>query len=104
MATFRGGLRAGGFNATWPFATLETAAGAVVLSVSPKVPFALCRYEFSAADVTMIRPYGRIPLLVWGIRFEHTRSDYPKRVIFWCLMDRASLLAELARCGFRCSI
>jgi hypothetical protein len=104
LETFRGGIRAGGFNATWPFGLLSIAPRRLVLSITLKLPFALRSYEFTPEQVSSVALYGFIPLFLWGIRVHHTRPDYPQRVIFWCFRNRRSILDQIARCGFACAV
>lgn len=93
-ASFRGGARIGWVNASWPFATLAANGSTLTLS-------SLGTYTFTPKDVVALEPYGSIPLLASGIRIEHNRRDYPKKMIFWCMGRRSVVLEEIANTGFR---
>jgi hypothetical protein len=60
----------------------------------------LGRYEFTPEQVVSIERYSSIPLLGSGIRINHNRSDYPEKVIFWCVQDRERTLAQIHQSGF----
>jgi hypothetical protein len=92
-ASFRGGARVGWVNASWPFATLTANGSTLTLS-------SLGTYTFRPSDVVALEPYGSIPVLASGIRIEHNRKDYPKKMIFWCMGRRSVVLAEIANTGF----
>ena len=55
----------------------------------------------SPQDVVAIEPYGSIPILASGIRIDHNRKDYLKRMLFWCMGRRSTVLEEIANTGFR---
>ena len=93
QASFRGGARVGWVNASWPFATLTANGSTLTLS-------SLGTYTFRPSDVVALVPYGSIPVLASGIRIEHNRKDYPKKMIFWCMGRRSVVLAEIANTGF----
>lgn len=75
-------------NASWPFARLTANAGKLTLA-------SLGTYEFTPSQVVAIEPYGSIPLLARGIRIHHNRTDYPEKVVFWCMGNRDKVLQEV---------
>jgi hypothetical protein len=93
QASFRGGAQVGWVSASWPFATLTAEAGVLTLSC-------LGTYTFTPSEVVALEPYGSIPVLARGIRINHNRPDYPKKIIFWCIGRRDAALTELGETGF----
>jgi hypothetical protein len=91
--SFTGGSRIGWINASWPFARLSVTAGRLTLKT-------LGSYEFSPKQVIALEKEGSIPLLSSGIRIVHNRSDYPEKVIFWCVGGRDRVLRKIAESGF----
>lgn len=57
-------------------------------------------FTFSQDQVISLEPYGSIPVLARGIRIVHSRPDYPKTIIFWCLGSREALLQRISEVGF----
>jgi hypothetical protein len=92
--SIRGGARIGWVNSTWPFARLTSAADRLTIA-------SLGRYEFSREQVVSIERYNTIPFLGGGIRINHNRSDYPEKVIFWCVGDREKTIAQIRQSGFQ---
>lgn len=96
MADFSaiGGARVGWVNVTWPFARFTVSARRLVLSGL------IGRYEFLPDQVASIERSGSIPVLSSGLRIVHTRSDYPAKVIFWCMGNPDKMLARIHQAGF----
>lgn len=90
-----GGARIGWVNATWPFAQLSATDGKLTISAT-----LLGTYDFTPDQVTAIERYTLIPLLGWGIRIRHRRSEYPERIIFWCLGSPGNILHGISSAGF----
>jgi hypothetical protein len=93
--TTKGGARIGWMNATHPFAQLSATKDALVISVR-----LLGTYSFTPEQVSAVERYTMIPVLGWGIRIRHCRSDYPERVIFWCLGNPDRLICGIRDAGF----
>ena len=55
-------------------------------------------YEFLPNDVVSLERYGSIPLMR-GVRIVHARSDYPSKIVFWCL-DPEDLIERIRNAGF----
>jgi hypothetical protein len=91
-----GGARIGWANATWPLATLSVADGALTVAA-----LMLGTYTFAPNEVVALEAYQSVPLIGRGVRIVHSRSDYPKNVIFWCLSSPTKLLADIEAAGFR---
>lgn len=89
-----GGARIGIVNATWPLAKLvASGAGLRLTSVFDT-------YDFGPRDVVSIERHGSIPFFGNGIRIEHSRPDYPAKVIFWCFGNPDELIARIRETGF----
>ena len=86
----------GWMSASCPFAKLTASSG----SLSLRVRFA-GDYSFRPNEVVSIREITMIPLLAWGIRIEHCKPDYPKRLIFWAFQNPKRILGEIQRVGFQ---
>ena len=91
--SFRGGARVGWVNASWPLAKLTASHDRLVVT-------SLGTYEFTPDQVQAIERYGSIPILAWGLRIRHNRTDYPENVIFWCMGSRDRVLAQIEQTGF----
>jgi len=76
--TFTGGARIGWVNATFPLATLGVSEDALELSAA-----FLGSYRFRPEDVVAVETVTYVPVLAWGVRIVHARTDIPARVIFW---------------------
>jgi hypothetical protein len=83
----------GGFNVTWPLASLRVTYGSLVVSIG----IFGRTFSFSPKEVVAIRKYSGF--LAWGIQIEHSRSDCPPFIAFWSF-SRSQLLKELANAGF----
>ena len=83
----------GGFNVTWPLASLRLGEGGLTISISS------CGrdFSFSLKDVISVRKVGGF--LAWGIQIQHSKSDYPEFIAFWS-WSRSRLLWELRNAGF----
>jgi hypothetical protein len=94
-STLTGGARIGWFNATWPFAKLKDDSDSITL----KVTFS-GTYHFPASAVIAISKFVHIPFIGWGIRIEHTISEYPSHIVFWFLGYPSTVLAFIQEQGF----
>jgi hypothetical protein len=54
-------------------------------------------YTFAPDEVVALEAFQSFG---YGIRIVHSRSDYPRNVIFWCLKNPAGILADIERAGF----
>lgn len=93
-----GGARLGFVNYTWPLATLTATTDELALRTSFFGLFETGKYVFTREQVVSINEYGVIPFLGRGIQINHTVSDYPQKIVFWC--NPASLLSNLSTTGF----
>ena len=57
-------------------------------------------YEFAPSEVTAVEEVGSIPFFTTGVRIHHCKAQYPERVVFYPLVGRDYLLAEVRRAGF----
>src|SRR5262245_11438115 len=89
--SIRGGLRVGWLHASWPLARLTASERS--LSVSGLM---VGGYDFTPDQMVALEPHGAIPLIGQGIRLRHSRSDYPRHIVFWC-MDPERLIARIQR-------
>lgn len=92
--SFVGGSRVGWVNASWPLAKLTARAHQLRLA-------GFGTYEFTEQDVVSFEHYGFIPIFASGIRIIHNRTDYPAKIVFWCMGSRASVLEKIRAVGFR---
>ena len=100
--TFRGGVWIGGLRASWPYATLTVAKDCLTLA-STKTRWTIWdwgRYDFNPAEVISIQRFGLLPLIAWGIRVNHNRTDLPRRVVFCTLGSRDKIIAAISIAGF----
>ncbi len=88
-----GGARIGWLNASFPFAKLTCEAGRLNLAC-------MGTYEFTPAQVVSIKREGAIPLLSWGLRINHNRTDYPEKLVFWTLGNPSGVKDQIAATGF----
>jgi len=58
------------------------------------------KYEFSPQEVVAIERYTMIPIMGWGVRIVHSRSDYPQNFIFWNLAGPEPVLRGIREAGF----
>jgi hypothetical protein len=93
--TATGGARIGWTNATWPLARLSARDDRLTISV-----WLLGEYSFTPDEVSAVERYTMIPVLGWGIRVRHCRTDCPERIIFWYLGTPDSLLDGIRAAGF----
>jgi len=90
-----GGARIGWVNASWPLARLSASSQKIVIS-----SFLIGSYSFSPDQVAAIEPYGSIPILGRGIQVIHTVSNYPQKIVFWCIGSPDKLIAQIRNLGF----
>jgi hypothetical protein len=88
---FIGGAEFGSFAATWPFASLVVSDGYLRLRCFRK-------YELTPREV-VCEPCGMPVLPSGGVKFHHTRADYPWPLIFRC-SGRNRVLEALQQAGF----
>lgn len=72
---FRGGVRWGGVNLTWPFVTMTVSNNGILLTALS------WKWIFDKEHVKSVEKYKG--LFSKGIRIYHTIPDYPKFVVFW---------------------
>ena len=88
-----GGVRIGGFKATWPFATLKVSKFRLELNASLKGNFV-----FKRSDIISITPHNSI--LGSSIKITHSVEKYNKEIFFTFLGNAEERLAEIAQTGF----
>lgn len=92
--TATGGARIGWINASWPLAKLTAKSDELHISGM------LGSYRFAAHEVFAVEKYVMIPIVGWGIRICHIKSDCPQKVIFWYLGNPQTVLEKIRRTGF----
>ena len=95
-----GGAYAGGINASWPFAKLTATSSYISLEIRAVAPLVESQYTFPAESVIAVKRLIILPFLAWGIRIEHTVKSYPRRIVFWSLVNPSKVLAGFAEIGF----
>jgi len=90
-----GGARIGWFNATFPFARLNTAVDHLTLKV-----LLAGTYTFAPNQVVSLERYGLVPYIGWGVRINHTVSKYPVKIVFWCAGNPDNLIRKITGTGF----
>lgn len=88
-----GGARIGWLNASYPLAKLTCDAGNLSLSC-------LGTYQFTPEQVVSITRERFIPVLAWGLRINHNRTDYPEKMVFWTMGNPTGVLAKISKVGF----
>lgn len=90
-----GGARVGWINASWPLAKLTATPDELIVSAAP-----LGTYRFAPNQVSSIEKYVMLPVIGSGIRINHARADYPRRLIFWCWGNPDRILQGIRDAGF----
>ncbi|MEW6527534.1 MAG: hypothetical protein AB1444_12845 [Spirochaetota bacterium] len=94
--TIIGGARIGCINVTFPFAKLTISKDMLNLKV-----MLLGNYSFKRGDIISVERYGLIPFFSWGIRINHTRNNYPQKMIFWTFgKNPVKLIEKICTMGF----
>lgn len=88
-----GGARVGWLNASYPLAKLTCDANKLSLSC-------LGAYQFTPVQVVSITRERFIPVLAWGLRINHNRTDYPEKVVFWTMGNPQGVLDKISKVGF----
>jgi hypothetical protein len=82
VATYLGGVRFGGLNATWPLARLDLFDNRLLLRSSTRLLRAVVpTWDASFAEVTEVQAVGKIRWFTTGIRLRAGRQD--NWIIFW---------------------
>jgi len=90
--TFRDSFTGTRNSVTWPFAKLHATREQVTLSAP-----VLGTFGVTHGNLVSITPFGRIPVIAEGIRFQaHFRRQV---AVFWTF-DRPALIAELVALGW----
>lgn len=85
--TFRGGLRAGGLNLTWPFVTLKICNGSMIIAVPGK------QHLINKQQIHSIELHQG--MFSQGVKIIHHHETLESPVIFWSFSAR--LILEAAR-------
>src|SRR5437588_3506105 len=93
--TETGGAQIGWVNATWPLARITAQRDR--LTITARV---LGTYTFGPEQIHSVERYVLVPFLAWGIRVRHHVSEYPQRIIFWCLGSPETVLRGIRDSGF----
>lgn len=80
---YTGGARIGLANYTWPFAKIIFSENNIIIST-----LGGGKYIFNCFDITSIEKVNGFLPISKGIRINHTKSSYSKKIIFWCVGDR----------------
>lgn len=96
---FTGGAKVGWTKISYPFAKLFVAPSFINLHVG----FITFKedYLFSPDDIISLEKFVVIPYVAWGIKINHTISDYPEKVIFWSFKNPDDLLKQITSFGFQ---
>jgi hypothetical protein len=90
-----GGAQLGWINSSWPLARLSVTREKLILAVT-----LMGTYSFNPSDVAAVELYVLFPLLAWGVRVRHCKTDYPQRIIFWSLGHLQRILDGILGTGF----
>lgn len=91
-----GGARIGVVNASWPLAQLIVTPDSLRLSVS-----FVGDHRFRPDQVIALHCHVILPVLAWGVRVEHVRTDCPAKIVFWCLGHPDRVLQGIKEAGFQ---
>ena len=72
---FTGGLRAGNYNSSWPFATLTLTPDRMTLQGGGRV-WVFAKYEI----VRLTKHRGWLSV---GLRIQHDKPELPEFLVFW---------------------
>ena len=91
----RGGIEIGGFEATWPFASITVEPGLLIVGV-------LRRVSFTPAEVIAVERFYCIPLFYKGVVIHHRKpeSECPGSVKFFTMGNLDELTRRIADAGF----
>ena len=91
----RGGIEIGGFEATWPFASITIEPGLISLGV-------LRRVNFTPAEVIAVERFYCIPLFYKGVVIHHRKpaSECSSAVKFFTMGNLDELMRRIADAGF----
>ena len=95
--SFLGGMRLGGYNATWPLVRLNLYPAG--LRMEPPVRFLrflVPTWEARYDELIEVQAVGKIPLFSTGIRFRLTSTN--QWIIYWT-PDRPTVLQSIAAHG-----
>jgi len=87
---FWGGARIGWVCMNWPFSVLTVTKDSLKVS----------NLTFKPDEIISLKPRITIPILGWGIRIIHNRTDYPTTVAFGSLRSPKSILRQIDEIGF----
>ena len=90
-----GGARVGWINWTWPFAKLSADFQKLRLKIRLDG-----EYIFEPGQVISLKKYGVLPVIATGIQINHSRLDYPEKIIFWYLGNPMKLIKSIETTGF----
>jgi hypothetical protein len=94
---FRGGLRHGGSNASWPFATLEASPSHLSIRLASIASWFMKPVDVDRGEVVAVRS-----MRGWfsrGIRVE-TSDPNGETIIFWTVGSQREVIAALANRGW----
>ena len=92
--SYTGGIRAGIFNATYPFAELTVSKE--TLQIRIRIPWTrlligVSELSFRPCDIVAFRKRGRWWLWRWmfgGLQIFHNIKEYPTPIVFWGNPDK----------------
>lgn len=76
---FRGGMRDGLVSITWPFITFSINSDSLILKNSLFNKY----YTFSKWDIDKIEIKKYFPLVGYGVKISHHKSEYNNDIYFW---------------------
>lgn len=89
---FKGGIRYGFFNASWPFTKLIISKDNLSLT-SPWIG----EISFNRGDVLSVEKYRGI--LSKGIKINHNVPYFKKKVVFWTMQSPEEVLKKIHDLG-----
>ena len=102
--SFKGGLREGMWNTTWPFITFDISQNSLTLCYEKFFWLKERKLIFTKDEVIKIEIKKYFPIIGYGIKIYHRNESYSRIIIFWCISFHFNkLLSALKEYGWAIS-